>query len=237
MKNFAPILCAALLAAPALADDMTPSVYVQATGGYAIGSISNASNIVTGNGFGGDFGNSATYGGGVGLKFPKIGILTVRTDLTGSFDPSLGGSNHTGSLPDGTSVSAKVKLQASTYLANIYGDLDVGSPFMPFVGMGIGGAHKRVSTIIFSNPAGSFASVNGNTHEGFVWSATVGGNYNVTENIALELAYRYTEAGRVNSGSNFTDLTQSPAVTQGLNQQISSDLNLHQFTATVRYLF
>ena len=236
MKKLA--LCAALvLAAPAVADEF-PTLYMQGTAGYTVTSMGTPGNIVTGTGFGGDFGNGGSYGGGVGLKFPAIGPMNVRVDITGSVSPDLGGSNHGGTLPDGTPVAAKVKLQTDTYLANVYADLGVpGWPVTPFIGVGFGGAHNRVGSIVYSNPAGAFGLVSGGDKSSLAWSATVGAGMEVLPHVAFELAYRYIDAGKVVSGSNFTDLTQSPAVTQGLSQQISSYVYLHQFNATVRYLF
>jgi opacity protein-like surface antigen len=53
--------------------------------------------------------------------------------------------------------------------------------------------------------------------------------------VEVDLAYRYIEAGHVNSGSSFTDLTNGTV--QQLNAPISSTLQIHQFGATLRYLF
>jgi len=230
-------IAAAILAGvvtPALAAEISP--YVEGFGGYAIGTSSGGGDIVSGTGFGGDFGSSGTYGGGVGLKLPIDDTpVALRFDLTGSFVPGLGGDNHTGTLDDGTPVSAKVKLSASTYLATGYIDFDAGLPVVPYVGFGIGGAHKKIGTIVYSGPAGQFGSVNGNDREGVAWSGTVGVTYHVIPHFDIDAGYRYIDAGKVNSGSNFTDATNGSV--QGLNAQISSRLQLHQFNATLRYLF
>ena len=223
----------AVTAAPAMAQDVIP--YVEGFGGYSIGSMSQSGNIVSGTGFGGDFGSSVAYGGGIGLKMPIDNGVSIRTDVTGSFFPSLGGSNHTGTLSDGDTVNAKVKLTGTTYLATVYADVDVGLPVVPFVGFGLGGAHKKISTVVFSGPAGNFATVNGNDHEDLAWSGTVGATYTVIPHVEVDFAYRYTEAGKANSGTNFTDTTNGVAST--LNAPISSHLELHQFVATLRYLF
>jgi opacity protein-like surface antigen len=217
-----------------MAQDIHP--YVEAFGGYALGSRSGTGDIASGTGFGGDFGSSSTYGGGIGIKIPVDNTgFSFRLDLTGSGNPSLGGSNHTGTLDDGTPVSAKVKLNADTYLATAYIDMNVGLPVTPFVGFGLGGAHKRVGTLIYSGPAGAFAAVQGNSHSDLAWTGTVGATYAVMPEIEIDLAYRYIDAGKVESGIGFTDLTNG--TTQTLNGEISSRLQIHQFTAAVRYLF
>lgn len=229
----AAILVAA--AAPAMADDSIHP-YVEAFGGYSLGTRSGDGDIVSGTGFGGDFGNSVTYGGGVGIKIPVDNTgFSFRFDVTGSGNPSLGGDNHTGTLDDGTPVSAKVKLSAATYLATGYIDMNVGLPVTPFVGFGVGGAHMRVGNIVYTGPAGAFASVNGNSHSDFAWTGTVGATYAVMPELEIDLAYRYIDAGKVELGGNFTDLTNG--TTQTLNAEIFSRLQIHQFTAAVRYLF
>ena len=227
---------AAPAAAESAAGDVTP--YIQASTGYAFGDAGGGGNILSGTGFGGDFGNSGSYGGGIGLKLPgTIGPASFRVDLTGSFNPSLGGSGHGGTLANGTPITATVKLADTVYLANLYADFNLGLPVTPFIGIGVGGAHKKVGNIVYSNPMGNIALVTGNDHEGVAWSATTGASYSLTANLAVELAYRFTECGKVNAGTNFVDLTQTPSVVQGLNQQISSRLELHQLNATLRYSF
>jgi opacity protein-like surface antigen len=229
-------IAAALLAAtaaPAMAADVIP--YVEGFGGYSIGSQSGGNgDIVNGSGFGGDFGSSSNFGGGIGIKIP-VDNAAFRFDVTGNWNPSLGGDNHGGTLSDGTPVNAKVKLSAVSYLATAYMDVDFGLPVVPFVGFGLGGTHKKIGTVVFSNPAGAFATVNGNDKEGLAWTATAGATYSLMKNIEIDLDYRYINAGKVNSGATFTDLTNG--VSQQLDSQISSHLQIHQFGATLRYLF
>lgn len=229
-------IAAALLAsvaAPAMADDVIP--YIEGFGGYGIGSRSGDGDVVSGTGFGGDFGTSGVYGGGIGIKIPYGNGVAFRFDLTGSSNPNLGGSNHTGMLDDGTPVSAKVKVNTVSYLATAYIDVDVGLPVTPFVGFGLGGTHNRLATLTYSNPSGDFATVSGENKSNFAWSGTVGATYTVIPEIQVDFSYRYIDAGKVTSGNTFTDLTNGTS--QTLDSEISSRLQIHQFTAAVRYLF
>jgi opacity protein-like surface antigen len=236
MNKYVRVQLAALVlagaAAPSMAAEMIP--YVEGFGGYSLATQRGSGDIVTGSGFGGDFGSSATFGGGVGVKIP-VDTIAFRFDLTGNFNPSLGGDNHGGTLADGTPVSAKVKLADTAYLATAYIDMDVGLPVVPFIGFGLGGSTKKIGTVVFSNPSGAFATVNGNDRDGLAWTATLGATYTVIPHVEVDLAYRYIEAGHVNSGSSFTDLTNGTV--QQLNAPISSTLQIHQFGATLRYLF
>lgn len=237
MKKYVRARMAAIVlasaAAPAMAADVIP--YVEGFGGYSLGTRSGGDgDIVNGTGFGGDFGSSSNFGGGVGIKIP-VDTVAFRFDLTGNFNPSLGGDNHGGTLSDGTAIGAKVKVNAVAYLATAYIDMDVGLPVRPFVGFGLGGVHKKTGTVVFSNPAGDFATVSGNDHEGVAWTGTVGATYTVIPHVEIDVDYRYIEAGHVNSGTAFTDLTNGTV--QQLNAPISSNLQIHQFGATLRYLF
>jgi opacity protein-like surface antigen len=224
----------AVTAAPSMAADVQG--YVEGFGGYAIGSRGGTGDIASGTGFGGDFGNSVTYGGGLGVKIPVDDTgFSFRFDLTGSNSPDLGGNNHTGTLDDGTTVSAKAKVKAATYLATAYIDMNLGLPVTPYVGFGVGGAAKKLNTLTFSGPAGAFATINGSGHSDFAWTGTVGATYMVMPHFEVDLGYRYVDAGRVVSGVTFTDLSNGS--TQTLDSVISSRLQIHQVTAALRYLF
>jgi hypothetical protein len=99
-RNQSAIVALALFgfagATPARADELLG--YVRADFGYAMGVAGSNGTIVTGPGFGNDFGDSVSYGGGVGAKLPgNLGPVSLRFDLTGAFSPSLGGGAHTGS--------------------------------------------------------------------------------------------------------------------------------------------
>ena len=230
----AAAILAGAAAAPAMADDVIP--YIEGFGGYAIGAMSQSGDIVSGTGFGGDWGNGGVYGGGVGLKMPidNSGVA-IRVDITGAGIAGLGGNNHTGTLSDGTPVSARVKLTGADYLATVYADIDVGLPVVPFVGFGLGGAHKKIDPLVYTGPSGAFATVDGDKKDGLAWSGVVGASYTVMPHLEFELSYRYTDAGKVSSGSTFTDTTNG--VSQQLDSPIVSHLQLHQFVAGIRYLF
>jgi opacity protein-like surface antigen len=207
----AAILAAA--AAPALADDV--SVYVEGFGGYALGTQS---------------------GSGLGIKLPIENTgFAFRFDITGSGTPSLGGSNHTGTLDDGSVVNAKVKTSVTDILGTAYIDMNFGLPVTPYVGFGLGSTHNKIGTVVYNNANGSFAAVNGANTQALAWSGTIGASYAVMANFDIDLGYRYTGSGAVRSGTNFTDLTNG--TTQTLDSPIASRLQLHQFLGTLRYFF
>jgi opacity protein-like surface antigen len=228
-------MTAPLMSAEA-ADTLVP--YVRADVAWGAGSAGGGGTIVDGPGFGNNFGTSVGFGGGFGVKLPfTVGPASFRLDGSFSESPSLGGGNHSGSLSDGTPISAPVKVIDKLFLATAYADLDMGWIVTPYVGIGAGGAQNIVKPIVFSNPYGSFAVVDRNSHTAEAWTATVGASYPFYPGFNLDVGYRYVRAGNVRSGGNISDITTSPPSAQALSQPIESSLSLNQVTVSVRYTF
>jgi opacity protein-like surface antigen len=209
--------------------------YLRLDAGYAF-SDKAGGNIVTGSGFGNDFGKGFVGGGGLGVKLAKSGAISIRFDVTGSTTPSLS-SNHTGSLADGTVVAANVKTDNTTILGNLYADIDTGWAITPFIGVGVGSAHNKVKTLTFTNPAGAFAQILGSSTTSTAWTVTAGGSYTILPNFIIDLGYRYTDAGLVNTSTSFTDLTLHIPKNYTLDNPISSKLNFNQVYLSARISF
>ncbi len=82
--------------------------------------------------------------------------------------------------------------------------------FTPFVGVGVGGALNSLNgmtdqalTTIYEGPTGRAGRYfgNGSTFN-FAWAVMAGLDFNVTENLKLELGYRYLDRGNIRSGSS-----------------------------------
>jgi len=209
--------------------------YVRLDAGYAF-SDKAGGNIVTGSGFGNDFGKGFAGGGGIGVKLAKSGALTVRFDVTGATTPSLS-STHTGSLTDGTAIAARVKADNTTILGNLYADIDTGWAITPFIGVAVASAHNKVKTLTFTNAAGAFGQVLGSSTTATAWSVTAGGSYPVTTNLIIDLGYRYTDAGSISTGTSFTDLTLRSPKTYTLDNPIASKLKFNQVYLSARISF
>jgi opacity protein-like surface antigen len=235
-------LALSLSAAPAFADaaaDNTPKFqfvpYLRLDAGYAF-SDKAGGNLVTGSGFGNDFGKGFAGGGGIGVKLAKSGALAIRFDVTGSATPSLS-STHTGSLADGTAIAANVKTDNTTILGNLYADIDTGWAITPFIGVGVGSARNKVKTVTFTNPAGAFAQILGSSTTSTAWSVTAGGSYPVLPNLIIDLGYRYTDAGTISTSTSFTDLTLRTPKNYTLDNPISSKLKFNQVYLSARISF
>ncbi|MGB7205982.1 MAG: outer membrane beta-barrel protein [Anderseniella sp.] len=107
-------------------------------------------------------GGAAIAGGGVGYQVNQYFRTDVRADI--AFD-------HDGGPYD---------LSGTTVLWNGYVDVPLAMGFTPYAGVGVG-----YGWVDYSG-AGSPADDNG-----FAWAATGGVAFNMTQNIALDVGYRY----------------------------------------------
>jgi opacity protein-like surface antigen len=95
-------------------------------------------------------------------------------------------------------------------MLNGYANLGTWYGLSPFVGTGIGWAHNTLygmtdqglATIAHyaSVPAGGYFS-NGSTSN-LAWALMAGLDFNVTENLKLEIGYRYLNMGKIGSGAS-----------------------------------
>ncbi len=136
-----------------------------------------------------DLKGSWSIGGGVGYQISDYfrvdvtGDYWAKADFTGSTTGVCGG------LPcTSTDVSA---MSAFLLLANAYVDLGTYHGITPYVGAGIGGAFVQWDDL--RNTIGGVTTVH---HGKFDWrfaaALMLGASYCLTENLDLDLGYRYT---------------------------------------------
>ena len=213
-----PVLAAALIAlrgVPAFAADIVepapPPVYqsrrrISAAGIFAatstiIGRISRGVDYITygvtccglpdpgSNSF--DFGEpdgAFSLGAGVGYQITNY----LRTDLTADywFDSDFTARPRT---PAASPPSDTSSWSAWLLLANAYADLGTCYGFTPYIGAGIGGAH-----IDWDDLHNTIAGVT-TVHEGaddwrFAWALMAGTAYCLTDNLKLDVGYRYSHS-------------------------------------------
>jgi len=93
-------------------------------------------------------------------------------------------------------------LQSEVFLANAYVDLGTWNCLTPFIGFGVGGAWNKFAdltdTSIATASGGAGTGIGRNsTNSSFAWALHAGLAYNVTQNLAVEFAYRYLNYGSV----------------------------------------
>jgi opacity protein-like surface antigen len=148
-----------------------------------------------------DIGSSPIVGVGFGAKV----LPFLRTDVTLSYRPGYSfAAPPTPIEPPGTTGRGDVKSLAA--LVNAYYDFPSFAGFTPYVGGGIGVARNEVGTTTLSANANgaTVATLSGSTTTQFAWQASAGVSYSILPAVALDVGYRYFDAGEGRSGSTVT---------------------------------
>jgi opacity protein-like surface antigen len=181
-------------------------------------------------------GDSAFVGAGVGYQFNSW----LRADVTGEYRTA---SNYraTQSYTNrwnnlcGGAVGGRchdlynAQHRAAVFLANGYVDLGTWYGITPYVGGGVGFAVNFLENETDVGPeTGGFGYARNRTQTNFAWAAMAGLGYNVTQNLKLEVGYRYLDMGRITS-----NVIGCPSNCAGERQ--SFDLASHDIRLGFRY--
>jgi OmpA-OmpF porin, OOP family len=145
-----------------------------------------------------------TAGGALGLR-----LTPFRLEIEGLW-------MHAGSSSNFNGVSGK--LTNIPAMANFYYDVPLASRLEPYIGFGVG-----ASLVTLKGTAPSVGSIDSSTHV-FAFQPIVGANYNVTDQVALGLQYRYFR-------------TLDPSLTAASGQHFSFRNAAHVFLAGLTYHF
>ena len=83
-------------------------------------------------------------------------------------------------------VSGSGSADVGSLMANIYYDFNTGTPWTPFIGVGLGGAEVMADKI--RNATGTYAKGNDLV---FAYQGIAGVSYDVSQNLAIKADYRY----------------------------------------------
>lgn len=139
-------------------------------------------------------------GAGVGYQFNEW----LRFDVTGEYRTAQTFQfllNQGGSF--GNFNNYEGRLGTMVGLVNAYIDLGNFYGITPFVGVGVGFAHHRVSgfqDVGFISSGGGFGYARETSSTEFAWAIHAGLSYAVTDSLKLELSYRYLDMGNVHAG-------------------------------------
>jgi opacity protein-like surface antigen len=133
-----------------------------------------------------------------GAEFQTLEMLADPTILTG----------HT----TGQQYADFYRANLSSYVFMVNGYVDLGTWYRvtPYVGAGVGLSYNRLFGFTDTGyaypgngnqyPTGGFSSDAGKTN--FAWALMTGLTFNVTQNLKLDVGYRYLDYGRFTSGSS-----------------------------------
>ena len=186
----------------------------------------------------GEFGPSVALGGGIGYRIDE----RFRVDLTLGWRPQFrfeGQANFP--VQGGQPVDGDVS--TLTGMVNGYLDLapllpvDLG-PFQPFVGAGIGVSRNRLDRTTLAFPAiPQIVATPGGTTTSFAWTATAGTGIRLGDGLTLEIAYRYTDFGRVESDRGDATRFRTSGTVPLPIDGTAADLRSHGVSVGLRYAF
>ncbi len=188
-----------------------------------------------------DIKDAAFVGFGVGYQFNNW----LRADVTGEYRTSTKGKvigSYTEFCPGGRCFDVyDFDHQASVFLANAYVDLGTWWCFTPFVGAGVGAVRHNISAIhdvgfISDGSTGFGYAEKDRADWSFAWALHAGLAYSVTNNLKLEVGYRYLNMGSpstpiVNCSAFSCTNTGGPQASYKLN-----DFTSHDFKIGMRWM-
>lgn len=142
------------------------------------------------------FDSAPFFGVGIGYYFNDW----LRFDVTGEYR---GSANYHGyGIYPGGSDEYRARKSEWVGLVNAYVDLGTWWSVTPFVGVGVGGAYNTISSFLDINtPTGGVYSAQDKGKFNFAWALHAGLAYKVTPGFTVELAYRYLDLGKAETGT------------------------------------
>jgi opacity protein-like surface antigen len=152
----------------------------------------------------GDFGGSALYEIGAGVEvLPYLRVEAAIDHRPGlAFDGNANFRNAGGDQP----VSGDVTQSAVMGMAYLEPFTALGAdwPVKPFIGGGVGVSRNEIGGMRYDFPAlpqPAYSAMPGGTQYDFTWAATAGFAFDVTERLSLDIAYRYSDLGDIETDS------------------------------------
>ncbi|HZP79229.1 MAG TPA: outer membrane protein [Pseudolabrys sp.] len=173
---------------PVYREDFSTGWYLRGDLGYAWPNISSAT-ASTGSGLNAStLGKQYDVGFGVGIK-----SRWFRSDVTIDYASPF---NYTGSLA--TSGDTTAKIQATSVLLNAYADLGTWYRLTPYIGVGVGAANVRLTSV--SQPG--FTGPTSANRWNLAWAAMAGVGWTVAPNLVIDFGYRFRSVGDAKSAGD-----------------------------------
>lgn len=197
--------------APVFVEEYQSGWYLRGDLGYRMNEIDGIASVIGVVPSGNTIDDRFTVGGGAGYKSGWF-----RADVTIDWAPR---SSVASVTPD-----YRLKVEALTWLANIYLDLGTWYGITPYIGAGAGMSWNRTSDY-FSNALllPGLDGLKDNRWE-FAWAAMGGLTYHLSPNLLMDLSYRY-----LNMGDAITPIASNN------NQLTIKDMTAQEFRIGLRY--
>ncbi len=143
------------------------------------------------------------FGGGVGIGYQFTDML--RGDVTARYSkPDFGGFTGNAQICGGLcSIRDRAEAEMWDLMANAYVDLGTIAGFTPYIGGGLGAVHVGYDDTSIEFCSSQFcgtAQAQGEDTWRFAWSLSAGMAYNLSQNLKLDVGYRYLN---VEGGDNY----------------------------------
>ena len=172
----------------------------------------------------------------IGFDFSKVSKVNARAELEytykdkATFAPNISSAIFNGvevQFPEGFPSFLVNELRTQSLMLNGYYDFKNTTKFTPYLSAGLG--VSRIENDISTNPEifNSSEHISTDTNNNFAWTAGAGVAYQVTKDVALDLAYRYVDAGEIETSLSF----------DGANFKNTADLISHDYSLGIRYNF
>ena len=198
----------------------------------------------SGLGFGDDTDNA--FGGAlsVGYNFDKAFKFPVRAELEYAMYSEVEGkgSRRRDDGTDNLLIREKQKHDIQTLFANAYFDIKTGTPITPYLGGGLGMAFiNSKGSGSFDVDGSTFGTFSGSTsssrnmNTNFAWNVGAGAAWDLTDNLALDLGYRFAGLGEAKSST--TNIYDDGAGYRVNARAKTDDIFMHQVMLGLRISF
>lgn len=182
--------------------------------------------------------NDASLKLAVGVNAYSDDDLAIRAEVEKGFY----GDNSTNSFDafaeaDQGNVQKSLTSTNDTWFANFYLDWKATSAITPYIGIGVGLNNKKVE---FGRNSGKYSvGFAKDSDTGFAWNAQIGLAYNLTDSLALDLGYRYSDLGnfKMNYYQNKVYSDQGGAIDPESYMHHKVHTTMQEITLGVRYTF
>lgn len=157
--------------------------------------------------------NDAVFSGSIalGYDFSEKFNVPIRSELELSMREKAE-TQYNIYFPEAPSTTSKVKNNArlNTLMLNTYYDFKNQTSFTPYISVGIGLARADYNRILLTtvndpNKPIDFKLSKTDTINNFAWTLGLGSQYSINENLALDLSYRYLDAGKYQITEEYVD--------------------------------
>jgi opacity protein-like surface antigen len=162
----------------------------------------------------------------LGVAIP-VGGGAFRTELEWGANGKIEGKSDKADEP-GVGTSAKIK--TDTFMLNAYYDVDTGTPFVPYIGFGLGYAKTSIKSAAYGMPAG-YAIDGSFDDDNFAWNAGAGIGCALGGGLSLDAGYRYTDLGKTKGDLRYDEAGMISSVVE------KGGLSSHEVAVGARYIF